>query len=171
MQSYRPPISRSQYHDLEIYYHKLVAYTISWDFRDLKGDKQALIFQELTYMEMTLNILSNLFAKPDGIEKPVIGWKINIGPEDPHLVQRFSSVKVAAGATGCNQSKVSAVCKEKRPYTGTNSLRDAKTGKIISVDHYKFVYEEDYKEEEETTIDHLINKSDEEETIAPDGDV
>jgi hypothetical protein len=113
----------------------------------MKGDKQAKVFKELTYMEMTLNILSNLFAKPDGIEKPVMGWKIKTDPDEPQVIHRFSCIKVAAGATGCNQSKVSAVCKGKRAHTGSDSRRDPKTGKIVSVDTYKFVYEENYEKD------------------------
>ena len=172
MPSYRPPISRNQYHDLEIYYHKLVMFIQSWDFRDMKSEQQARIYRELTYMEITIDVLGTLFTKPDGIEKPVLAWLVDGDPLEPDIVHRFSCVKVAAGATGCNQSKVSAVCKGKRPNTGSESRRDVKTGKIVSFNKYKFVYEEDYDENLMTiTPGTTKNKTDEQNITETNGDL
>lgn len=151
MQSYRPPISRDQYHDLEIYYHKLVSYTYGWEFRDMKSEKQAKIYSEINYISIALQIFGNIFSsEPDG--KAVVAWKLETKNDEPPLLHSFSCIKVAAGVTGCEASEVSSVCKGKRPHADADSIRDPKTGRIIGKEFYKFVYADDYTEGEEILI-------------------
>jgi hypothetical protein len=152
MPSYRPPISRHQYHDLEIYYHKLVMYTHSWEFRDMKSDKQSRIHREMIYIEIALDIMGKIFVPKATMEKPVVAWRLNLKPGEPELLYRFSSIKVAAGVTGCNQSKISAVCKGLRDNTSAEGERNAKT-RVITREVYKFQYEDDYEQDQTLTFD------------------
>ena len=136
MPSYRPPISRDQYHDLEIYYFRLVMFTDSWDYKQLKSPERSKIDYEITYMSMAIDIMRNLFAVKGGTERRVVAWKEEpVGDYDRLFV--FSCIKVAAKCLDCNQSKISAVCKGLRRATGG----------------YIFQYEEDYDRDQHLNFD------------------
>jgi len=152
MPSYRPPISRHQYHELEIYYHKLIRYTLSHEFRDMKSEIHLKVYYEIDYLKTALDIMGRIFVPKGTMEKPVVGWRIDLKEGEPDLVQRFSSIKVAAGVTGCNQSKISAVCKGLRKNTSGEGERNAKTHEITR-EVYMFMYEEDYEREQGLTFD------------------
>jgi hypothetical protein len=146
MPSYRPPVSRNQFHELEAYYYKLIMYTGTWDFRNLlDGDKKTKIWHEINTMQITLQILSKLFTAKGVHERAVVAWRLNPEEDESVFIYTFSCIKVAALVTGCNQSKISAVCKGKRENTSGEGYRNAKTGKI-SRHIYKFVYEDEHEE-------------------------
>lgn len=127
MPSYRPLISRDEYHYLEFYYFRLVKFTETTDFWNLTDIQRGKITCEISYMSMTLHILSGLFNQKGSNEKPVLAWlKIPVN-ENFNSIYRFSCISVASKALSCNQSKISAVCK----------------GIIESTGGYQFKYEEE----------------------------
>jgi hypothetical protein len=126
MPSYRPLIARDEYHYLEFYYFRLVKFTETTDFWNLTDLQRGKITSEISYMSMTLHILGNLFNQKGSNEKPVIAWLEIPENEKFNVFYRFSCISVASKALGCNQSKISAVCK----------------GLIKTTGGYMFKYEE-----------------------------
>ena len=138
MPSYRPPISRDQYHWLEVYRFRLVQYTTSVEYReDLKSEQQDAITRELNYMNIALNVMEHLFSVKQGKERSVMAWKEKEPGDRVVMVHRFSCIKVAADALGCNRSNVSAVCKGKRFQTGG----------------WHFAYEDEYEDDDYLMFD------------------
>jgi len=129
MPSYRPPVSRDQYHQLEAYYFKLVMFTDSADYKDLHTVKRDKIDHELAYMQMSLDIMALVFDMKEGREKRVVAWQAECD-EPFERIFHFSCIKVAHLSLGCNQSKISAVCRGVRKATGG----------------WFFMYEENYEE-------------------------
>jgi hypothetical protein len=142
MPSYRTVISREQLYQLEHYLFRLSELVGSVEFRDeTKSDKQKKILYELGYISLTIDIIRQTF-QGNNSEQPVVGWPIeNPYKEDGYMkVYYFSCIKVAATCTNTNQSKISAVCKKNRPYTGG----------------WKFKYRNDW-EENDVPIDYSLD--------------
>jgi len=134
MASYRPPISRDQYHDLEAYYFKLVMLTDTYEYREMKTIHRDKIAREISYINLVLEILGITFLGAKGNnERSIVAWKEKL---DKHETYRrifvFSSGIVASKALGISASKITGVCKEHRK----------------TASGYIFKYEEDYHEDE-----------------------
>ena len=138
MPSYRPPVSRPQYHQLEVYFFRLVMYTDTDEYRQLSGKKQNSINLELSYIQIALNILAQLFDSKNNNERSVAAWKEHLDEGETHSrFFIFSSCKVAGKCLGLTGSNVSAVCR----------------GKYPSFKGYVFQYEEDYIENKDHDFD------------------
>ena len=112
------------------HYFKLLMYVDSDDYEPLNTVEKVSISNEINYMSIVLDIMTRLFSDKGVHEKAVVAWKHK--PNSAvHRIYRFSCIKVASLALGCNQSKVSAVCKGKRLSTGG----------------YVFQYEENYQQD------------------------
>ena len=134
MPSYRPPISRDQFHMLEAYYFRLVMFTDSFEYKELNGMKKAKIDGEISYISIALDIMTKLYAVKGRTEKRVVAWR----DDDDRWIRifKFSCIKVASMALDCNQSKISAVCKGNRPKTGG----------------YYFKYEDEYDNDQSDKV-------------------
>lgn len=138
MPSYRPPISQDEYHYLEAYYFRLVMFTDTIEYREMKSLPRQKIDQEIMYMSIALNIMSKLFSIKGGTERAVVAWEKDPDPELKFKsVHHFSCIKVASMALNCNKSEISAVCKGLREHTGG----------------WIFQYEDDYEETQNYTFD------------------
>jgi len=157
MPSYRPPISRDTYHWLEAYYFRLVMFTTTVEYRDdLNSHKKQKINQELGYMCLALDIMAQLFSVKNGGERSVVAWEADC--EDKiQIVYTFSCIKVASMALGCNQSKISAVCKGNRPRTGGKWITNTESGKKEYKGGWHFSYEDEYDD----NLQHFDPNSDE----------
>lgn len=148
MASYRPPISRDTYHYLEAYYFRLVMYTMTVEYReDLNSDKKHRIAQELNYINMTLSIMKQLFSVKGGTEKSVVAWEAD-SEDKIRVVYTFSCIAVAADSLGLNRSKISAVCKGKRPRVGGKWTLNETTGRKEIKGGWHFTYEDEYEDDE-----------------------
>lgn len=152
MPSYRPPISRDQFHQLEAYRFKLVMFTQGFEFKDLKSDQQLRIMKELGYIDIAIDILTQLFASKGEAERPVVGW-MEDDNEFYTTYYRFSCIKVAAIATGSDPSKIAQVCKGLRKSTNGRWEEDPNTGKKKWINSWCFQYQEDFEEDQNYTFD------------------
>ena len=144
MPSYRPPISRDQYHYLEIYFFRLAMFTNSIEYKNLSSRNKNKVDYEICYISMALDILQQVFRDKGLNERPVVAYKEKSEPGEYQIVYRFSCIKVAAGALDCNPSKIAQVCKGERKTTGGVWKLNEETGKKEWFDAYIFEYEEDY---------------------------
>ena len=147
MASYRPPISRDQYHDLEAYYFKLVMFTDSWEYKQLGTVNQHKINYEIGYIKMALDIMSQLFSVKGGTERRVVAWQSE-SDQPFERIFHFSCIKVASKSLSCNASKISAVCKGKRKSTGGEWILNKETGKKEHKNSWVFMYEDEYEQKD-----------------------
>ena len=73
--SYRPMINREQYHDLEVYWFRLLNFINSVEFKDLETLKRRQVLNEFNYMFIALDILGNLFNQSGKGEVRVVAWR------------------------------------------------------------------------------------------------
>jgi hypothetical protein len=152
MPSYRPPISRDEFHQLEAYRFRLVMFTGSFEFKDLKSQQQMKIMRELAYMDIAIDIMTQLFSVKGGTERPVVGWMED--SDEPYTTYyRFSCIKTAALSIGGDPSKIALVCKGLRKSTGGVWEINKETGKKEWVNSWCFQYQEDFEEDQNYTFD------------------
>ena len=118
MPSYRYPVPKEHYHQLEAYYFRLCLYLNSPEFVKLSGKHQEKIYAEIGYIETVLHVLEKIYVEGANNERPVYAWPVNPAKLGFDTLFKFSCLKVAAIALGVNKSKVSAVCTGKRKHTG-----------------------------------------------------
>lgn len=129
----------------------------TWEYKELSTEKQDRINREINYMSMALHIMTQLFAVKGGTERSVVAWQ-DMEDEPYTRVFRFSCIAVAAMALGCNKSKISAVCQGKREHTGGQWILNQETGRKEYRNAWKFMYEEDYDEDQDLNFDANSNE-------------
>lgn len=167
--SYRPPIKREQWHDLEVYWFRLLHYINSVDYKDLDILKQRSILNEFGYIRIAIDIIGHLMNQNGKGETRVVAWRndkvvadllleydkvqSNINKKeiekqierlsiDNHIIYFFSCQKVASEALGVNHSKIGEVCKHKRAQTGG----------------YVFRYEDEFLIDQNIESNEFLNK-------------
>ena len=116
---YRPPIRRSQFRQLENYLFALIRFSESIDFTlDITGHERDKLLREISYIEMSINIISYLY-KGDDEARPIVGWcRSDDSIEYNYMnVYKFSSIKVATECLGLNAVRVEKVCERTVTHT------------------------------------------------------
>lgn len=124
----------------------------TYEFKELKSDKQLRIMKELGYIDIAIDIMNQLFSVKNGGERSVVGW-MEDDNEFYTTYYRFSCIKVAAIATGSDPSKIAQVCKGLRKSTNGRWEEDPDTGKKKWVNSWCFQYTEDFEEDQNYTFD------------------
>lgn len=73
--SYRPPIKREQWHDLEVYWFRLLHFINSVDYKDLDILKQRRILNEFAYIRVAIDIIGHLMNQNGKGETRVVAWR------------------------------------------------------------------------------------------------
>jgi hypothetical protein len=137
MPEYRPKINKNDLKQLEHYKFNLALFIESSEFKyDLHPEKQRRLLNELQYVSMYIDIAKSVFNL-SGTEIPIVGWEMYNEEQIKGKyikIYHFTSATLAAEILNLNNSKVSAVCRGKRPSTGG----------------WIFKYLSDYLEEERT---------------------
>jgi len=122
-----PPITKDEYQQMEIYFHRLSEFTNSDEYLEMPHLKRISLDKEINYISMTLDILFRLFTSKGEKEIPVVAWKIVPGEGDKwKRLYFFSSSKVAALALSVNRNKISQVISGSREHTGKYKFMHAK---------------------------------------------
>jgi hypothetical protein len=99
----RHPISVAKAQQLEVYYFRLVMFTISKEYSILSNKDKSKIDKEVSYMGIALPIIQNLFNIV-AQRRSVVAWKKKFKYETD--IYKFSSASVLAEALEIEDSNV-----------------------------------------------------------------
>jgi len=152
MPDYTSSMNKETLMQLEHYRFALAEFIDTPDFKHEIGTvKQRDILVELGNIEMTINIMRNIF-KTDNVEKAIVGWPLdNPNKKDGYLkIYNFTSAALAAKILGLNTSKITSVCKGNITCTGGKHVYCKEEKRRVRKDAWYFKYLSDYNEDEST---------------------
>lgn len=129
-----PKITKQQYIKLEQYHFNLVMFTITPEFNTLSDEKRNNIATELTYFDIALSVLSNVFVQQSGRLRKITAWTIEENTFGYNVLFEFSCSESASLILDIPEHFIISMCDNKSQYS--------------QIKGYAFAYREDF----ETTI-------------------